>query len=783
MALSYDQLMQWDPSVAEAVADALNEIRKKLVDQQGEMDVAKMPGTWEGASAEAAQQRHNKLRDSFNDIVAPVARVRDAVDEFAAEVKAAKRSAESAYNAILRKGYKVIMATSEVVLVELPPASKEKLSEEEAAEADAKAEADAAKVQEFRQDLLDALRRAEQADLTLNSVLISAAKNRIDGGEGSIRQASLPPDLRGLSNEDLTKKVLADPELLDDAWDALPPSVQAEVGDYTARKIEDIGAIDSVAERKEAEKWFDLVGKYSSDRDFGEAVLDRMGPDGVNNVIHTMTGWSDESLAAASGGAAAMEKLQRTAAGNLAELVGAGTRGGWVDDGEWAKGIGKDWQASTILLHAAEQRDVELGGDFTGKLGAQLIKTENGDPAAAARLNHGLTFGGESFGDQDGDAIRQLVKVADNGIGSAQGLMADEDVAKYLLHDREGAGNLANVMDNVVRVATIDAAMEPGEAGKNAADLASWTIDYAAKTGLDDHYDEELGGILGTYIADTYQGAIGHGYPLDPPIPSEHASFSKTTLSAVLRDIGDNDTAVSVVGSQASKLNQMVMDIGAQRSLDGRTSADWPFQPDTDTDPLRIAVSDTSAFNGFLQKEMIQGDVEDAEQTEAERNRIAKLFTLPIGMVPTGGAGAVAGPVAGFLLDGVREQVIQGYVGDPSGAAAADGFDNYESARRATEIQALYAVARAESTHVAPPGDLSPMVTTDPSGHARFETSAFDDWPRDAAGQPKAPGALTPGEIDMLLNTHGGEEGINGGVVGTARNAFDSAQEPDRALG
>ncbi|MEU6137581.1 hypothetical protein [Nocardioides sp. NPDC047086] len=766
--------MKWRPERISAAGDALNTLRKKTIDQQDEMSVGKVPGTWMGASAERAKQRYDRLHDGLNDIAAPLSQVRDAVDEAAGEIKSAQRAAESAHEAIRGKGYKIITATSDMVLTEPPPAPTGKMSEDEAKEAEERAESDKAQVQDLQHELIEALRKGEQADMTLNSVLTNAATNRIDGGEGSIRSAALPPELRGLSTEDLTKKVLADPELLDDTWDALPASVQAEVGDYTARKIEDIGAIDSVAERKEAEKWFDLVGKYSSDRDFGEAVLDRMGPEGVNNAIHNMTGWSDESLAASSGGAAAMEKLQRTAAGNLAELVGTGTRGGWVDDGKWAKGIGKDWQASTILLHAAEQRDVELGGDFTGKLGAQLIKTENGDPLAAARLNHDLTFGGESFGDQDGDAIRQLVKVADNGIDSAQGLMGDEDVAKYLLHDREGAGNLANVMDNVVRVATIDAAMEPGEAGKNAADLASWTVDYAAKVGLDDHYDEELGGILGTYIADTYQG-IDEVYPIDPPVPPNHAVFDKADLQEVLHHIGDNKTAVSILGEQSGKLNQLIIDEGARESLAGRASGNPDFHPDTGGDPLMQQISRASGIRGFLEDELSQGLVDEGKATAEQRRKVAELFALPTKLIPVGDLGALGGTAADYLIGEVRQQVVNNYVGDPVHSAAVAGNENYESARRATELQALYAVAVAEAE--APPGgDLPTEVAPGTGNTVRFDNSALEDWPRDDTGRPKAPGALSPNEMAAILDNHRYESGINGAVSGEVRNAWDQYQ-------
>lgn len=778
MAGTYEQLQSWKPEGLDAAADDLNTARKKLLDQQDEMDAGKVPDTWIGEAATRAENRHRALVASLNDIASPLGQVILSLDEASAVIKKAKSSAQGAHQAATEKGWKV--STGSPITIT-------------AGEAETK-DGDEATMKELAQTIQDALTDAERAENDLVSVLNRATSNAYDGGTGTIEQATLPNDLRGLSDDELTKKLLADPELMDDSWEVLPPEVQAQIGDYTAKKLEDLdNDINSVAERKEAEKWLSILGKHSDDRDFGEAVIDRLGPDGLNNVIHKMTGWTSTQISypeyenppiTIGEETLALEKLQRDGAGNLAALLGSASRGDWIDNADYAEKIGQDSTAAAILLRSAEGRNVELGADFTHKLGEQLLKTENGDPLRYSQINNGVYFGGESYADENGDPLRQFVKVADNGIGSAQAVMGDENMAKYLMHDRLTANHLAEDMDSVVRVATVDAAAEAGEAGKNAADIASWTIDYAAKNELDDHYDEELGGILGTYIADTYEGVNG-AYPLDPdhPIPPHRASFAKEDLSAVLRQIGDNDNAVSVLGSQANKLNQVVMDLGAQESLEGRVVDSNKFDPSTATDPLMIAVDRAAGFRGFLQDEMIQGDVNDAENTAKERERLAKLFTLPIDLVPVdklGPAGSLAG---GYLLGEVKQQIIDGYVGDPKASAAMEGFDSYESARRSSEVQALYAVARAESAEL-PAGETPPMVTVGADGHSRFDTNVFEDWPRDGdTGQPKAPGALTPEEIDEILSRHQDQTGINGGVCGTARGGYDSAQGPDSAQG
>ena len=769
MAVTYTQLQDWKPEELDTAADDLNTVRKKLLDQQDEMDAGKVPDTWIGEAATRAENRHRGLVESLNDIASPLGQVIMGLDDASATIKKAKSSAQGAHQAATEKGWKV--STGSPVSITAGETKTE--------------DGDEAAMKELAQTIQDALTDAERAENDLVAVLNRATNNVYDGGTGTIEQATLPSELRGLSDDELTKKLLADPELMDDSWEVLPPEVQAQIGDYTAKKLEDLDDIDSVAERKEAEKWFSILGKHSDDRDFGEAVIDRLGPEGVNNVIHQMTGWTRDQITypdydnppvTIGDETMALQKLQRDGAGNLAALLGSASRGGWIDNADYAEAIGQDSTAAAILLHAAEGRNVELGADFTHKLGTQLLETENGDPLRYSQINYGLSFGGESFMDENGDPLRQFVKVADNGIGSAQAVMGDENMAKYLMHDRLTANHLAGDMDNVLRAATVDAAADTtGDHAEKAAKIASWTIDYAASEDLDEAYDEELGGIIGTYMADTYAAIDGGAYPLPEgqEVPPFHANFSKDDLSSVLKDVGNNETATSIIGTQSGKLSQLMLDQGAQASLDGRVAGSKDFHPDTPADPLIDKIGSAAGLRGYLEDQLAEGMLEGAENDEEARRKTAELFTLPLDLIPTDKLGPVGGLAGGYLLDGIKEQVIDGYVGDPSKSAAIDGNNNYESARRATELQALYAVARAESD-VPPAGQADPEVRTGPDGVSRFKT---EGWPTDpASGEPLTPGRLTPEQMATILADHQHHPGINSAVTNTVKTSWDTYQ-------
>ena len=88
--------------------------------------------------------------------------------------------------------------------------------------------------------------------------------------------------------------------------------------------------------------------------------------------------------------------------------------------------------------------------------------------------------------------------------------------------------------------------------------------------------------------------------------------MSKDDLTAVLDHIGGNDTAASIVGDHATRLNQYLMSNGAQLSLDGRVHGDPKFNPDTPGDPLVDQIGSSSAFRGFLEDELAHGMTQTA---------------------------------------------------------------------------------------------------------------------------------------------------------------------------
>ncbi len=275
---------------------------------------------------------------------------------------------------------------------------------------------------------------------------------------------------------------------------------------------------------------------------------------------------------------------------------------------------------------------------------------EAGDPMRHQGLT-GLaaTFGGETLNDDNGDALRQLIKAGDNGPDSAQAIMLDEELASYLMHDRLTSDHLASSMDDLVRIATVDSANDPTRPrAQNAADISSWALHYAAENDLDDNYDEELGGIVGTYITDAYQLTTGidvHDIVGQVPPYSLH-DVTRDDLGDVLNHIGGNETATSIVGEHATRLNQLLIDAGAQESLDGRAGGTNDFTASGNDDPLLLKLHGASAFRGYLEDQLAQGMHSDGVEEEEARRKTASCSrcrstssppTSWVGLVPRWG--------------------------------------------------------------------------------------------------------------------------------------------------
>ncbi|MEU6137780.1 hypothetical protein [Nocardioides sp. NPDC047086] len=350
MAITYEQLQGWEPGELDAAAEELNaSVRKKLNDQQDEMDAGKVPGSWVGASADAASLRHDKLTEELNDMAAPVAEVINVLDQVATQVKSAKAAAKSAYAAITAKSYKVEVATSATVATSPPAKTDEDMSEEEA-------DAIKRQVEELQRDLLDALQKAAGADADLAEVLTSATKNQFDGGTGSIQQAGLPPDLRGLSDEEIAQKMVDDPKAYDGYLGSLSPEQQAVLGQAIGERGNDIRNDTDGIETDQIEDFTVLLKAYGEDPEVSTGFLNKVGPRGLLelNARAALEGEGDGDEAYAT----VMRDLQR----GLGATLAAGTHNiGAADPGSLSN-VSHDWQQD--LLSAGE-KEIELGDGAT----------------------------------------------------------------------------------------------------------------------------------------------------------------------------------------------------------------------------------------------------------------------------------------------------------------------------------------------------------------------------------------------------------------------------------
>lgn len=559
------------------------------------------------------------------------------------------------------------------------------------------------------------------------------------------------------------------------------------LGEELADRLGDV-EIDDVADRERYQELADLMTRYQDNRTVNTTMLRDLGPDGVTEVINRLAAmtadpptndyWQNVEPPANPGDESeALGDLQTSMAGALTGMLGEATGKNWFDTEEqeqWGEGLSEQVLASTILLRTADKNGTVLGGDLMRTLGHGLMEWEHGDQTMADSLTSPASlFGNESLADDNSNPILQLVRAGDNGIDPAQGLMQDEELAAYLLNGRltdEHQGS----MEDVLRLATVDAAMDRTNGrASNAAEISTFVIDYAADAPLDSGYDEELGGILGTYMTDVFKTVDGaDARTIVGNVPPYSMTADQSAITEVLQQVGGNETARSVVAGSAARLNQALMDDGALRSLEGRL--DGPeFAIDTTGDPLQDSIVRASGLRGYVEDAFVEGLIEDGEATAEARRHTAELFALPIDFLDTGGLGKGA-PLADYLIGEIKDQVIDDYVGDPAHSAAIEGNEDYDTATRATKLQAYYSLV---TTGVEDrPGDLGYDLTRVDDGTIRFDTGLRDVWPEEG-GRPVAPGDLTEAQAEAILALQR-EEGVAAASGNTVTGYFDTQQPP-----
>lgn len=265
--VTYDVLMSWKPADLGTAGDSLDSSRRTLLDLQDELDDGRPPATWIGDAAVTAQGSHTRLVADLNDVVAPLSQVINALDEAAETIKRAQDSARSAMGTIRDKGLEVSFAGGRVTVTDPSP--------------DEEGSPEASELEGLASTLADALSDADQADVDLATVLRNARNGRYDGGTGSLEDAALPPELRGLSDQALLDKLLADPDKYDGYVDALSDAQQNALGAAIADRADDLTEGDDDIPPGDINRVTGLLDAYGDDAEVATGFLNRTGPRGL----------------------------------------------------------------------------------------------------------------------------------------------------------------------------------------------------------------------------------------------------------------------------------------------------------------------------------------------------------------------------------------------------------------------------------------------------------------------------------------------------------------------
>jgi hypothetical protein len=287
-----DQLLSWNPDALGTSAEGLNADRKALVDLQDEMDGGGPPVSWQGQAATAAGESHDRLYDRLADLVAAVSPVVGALDVAQAEISAAKESVLSAKSTIAGEGW-VLEESGGSVRVSAPASATTETNFLGVVDE----KVDEARMTMLAQQIADALQRAGDADAQLASVLDGARTGRYDAASGTLANAALPPELRGLSDQEIADYLVEHPDR-DFDLESLSTEQQQLLGQTIADKYASYSDDQSwqpwMYEGEEPPSAEDIEGlnsllaAYGDDSTVATALLDDLGPEGMLHVQQTM---------------------------------------------------------------------------------------------------------------------------------------------------------------------------------------------------------------------------------------------------------------------------------------------------------------------------------------------------------------------------------------------------------------------------------------------------------------------------------------------------------------
>jgi hypothetical protein len=565
--------------------------------------------------------------------------------------------------------------------------------------------------------------------------------------------------------------------------------LRAKLGTELAEHMADFGDLDSPEDIEDFQNLMVILDRYKDDIVVSGAFHTELGPEGLaqlmdkartltdpngqyqNYLLNNLSGDSTPSYPEASELAV---QFQDGIAALMADSLATGSL--WKDfPDSYATDLadyGDGSTAAIIFDYAGRHGDV-FARDFLNDAGNALLEREDGLGGMYwSGMGIPTQFGTADMDSMQDPVLQWMEALRHNGAASQDQLL-DPERAEYLLDDRfylyeDVEGGAAG---DVLAAATVDEALNSGTMGENAAKISSWALNhFGGEADPRDGLKEELGGIVATYIRDVSRVALdpdsadtpGIYGPGDLPaglfegdgFPPYGITLDRGALNNLLDDIGDNDSAVSIIGDSAGRFTQARLDQAIETTVrDGHLKG---TEIGLD-DPFYNATYTNSAITGFLYDGLYDGSIADAKEDDAAQERMWKLL-----MVPTEYVKVPGGPVGSYVVGEVKDLVKKEFVGGGASEAVTDAEDGYNTVRNFTLLQSLHTLVTSDAAADFPAGDLR------------------DDWPTDDYGNPKNPNEMSAPERTSIIAsiTGTGETTGYGAAANTAaRSGMDTLQE------
>lgn len=542
--------------------------------------------------------------------------------------------------------------------------------------------------------------------------------------------------------------------------------VRAEVGRQLAERLDEPGDIEDPEDLDRYLDSLDMLDRYADDPDVTTAFATELGPEGVANVLNqaaAMTGqysnfpntnvtYEDSSYGEQYERVIAMQdRLGET----LSTVMGTASREGNLDENFGSDMVEQGGpQAASILFDYGARGGVEFGTDFLTDSGDALLDWEGGNGGMYWTAFPENNQFGTSDNQSQRDPVVQWMEALSHNVEASQETMLDEGRASYLIERTSPTeDDWGTAAGDVLQTATVDQALNNDSTGQNAATISAWAIDhYGGEAEPSDGVKEELGGIVATYIRDV-DGSIASGADMPAgtygpgEVPSGHLQaegfppygieIDRDALRGTLSDIGDNDSALSIVSGAANRFNDARLSVAIEENGGSEETGTGSV--------MYNAVRQNGGLNGFVLDNMLEGGISAARDDEEMRKRIAELA-----LVPTEGLKIPGGPVGSYVVGQIKSEVTDAFVGNGVADSIGESNDVFETMTETSQQQALQAMVNSDGG--APTGELANI------------------WPTEY-GRPVDAADLDPGEWRNILNE------VRGGGYGQASAAVNAIND------